>query len=470
MFQLWLKIWLKISLMVVCILAELSCDVVTDQAKTSEATTSETTTSKTTASDGDLETSSKYHPPKSEKAISEIYSFHLDEINYLKSFHIRNLESLSAQQKLPFPNFKQQATELGKALFFDSRLSRNNKISCATCHDPARFFMDGKAVSEGIKVLERNSPSLLGVGFSPWLYWDGRKDSLWSQALAPIEHPKEMGNDRLSTIQYVLAQYTKEYQKIVGALTTLDQQIINLPFTASPLGTLEEKDRWQNRLTAEQQERINHHFIQIGYFLMAYEQDLKPTQAIFDEFVDHLSQGSDVQTLQNIMGIDAVLGLRLFMGKANCAGCHNGPLFTNFEFHNIGVPERDESSVDLGRFAGAKRLSIDEFNCLLSQGAAAALDNGSCEEIVFLKTKGKELIGAFKTPSLRNVGETAPYMHSGQFGSLQAVISHYNKPKPPFFDPVQHPEKPHFDIFPLGLNESEERHLLAFLHSLTSKF
>jgi cytochrome c peroxidase len=86
----------------------------------------------------------------------------------------------------------------------------------------------------------------------------------------------------------------------------------------------------------------------------------------------------------------------------------------------------------------------------------------------FLKANGPELVGAFKTPSLRNVGRTAPYMHAGQFGTLAAVVAHYNKPTPPFYDRAQHPSRPHFDIVPLGLSAEEQAALVAFLKSLDS--
>ena len=423
-----------------------------------------------------------------------LYVFNADDIEFLESFHIDQLTSAILLQKSPFPQFSQKAEKLGEALFFDTALSDNNTISCASCHNPDQYFTDGKTVGEGLDRLHRNTPTVVGASFSPWQYWDGRKDSLWSQALAPIEHPMEMGSDRVGVVKRFLVKYSSDYFSIVERMD-VDDELIQLDLVASPIGSPEDRHRW-DLIDESMRQRINLHFSNIGKMIMAYEQKLIPEQSRFDQFVALLKMQSDLKALKSVYSFDEVMGLRLFMGKANCAGCHNGPLFTNYEFHNIGVPEYDQKSVDLGRFVGAKSLALDEFNCTSEysltshhhitlnhseepfeegisepQGNAQNGDAGenlkTCPEIAYLKTTGKELIGAFKTPSLRNIELTAPYMQSGQIGTLLNVVKHYNKPKPPFFDPVQHPEKPHFDIFPLGLTEQEEHHLVSFLKTLT---
>jgi cytochrome c peroxidase len=153
------------------------------------------------------------------------------------------------------------------------------------------------------------------------------------------------------------------------------------------------------------------------------------------------------------------------MGRANCASCHNGALFTNFEVHNVAAPEADPARVDLGRFEGVQALQASGFTCL---SATSDAPPGQCEEMRFLKTQGPELVGAVKTPSLRNVAATAPYMHAGQFKTLPEVLAHYNAPRPPFYDPAQHPNRPHFDILPLQLSPAEIDQLVDFLGTLTS--
>ena len=113
------------------------------------------------------------------------------------------LASLRLSQLPPVPQDPSNAFEknplaiaLGKKLFFDSRFSRNSAVSCASCHDPNRYFQDDRPLAQGIGIATRRTPSIIGAGHSPWLFWDGRKDSLWSQALAPIEDGLEYGGNR----------------------------------------------------------------------------------------------------------------------------------------------------------------------------------------------------------------------------------------------------------------------------------
>ena len=148
-------------------------------------------------------------------------------------------------------------------------------------------------------------------------------------------------------------------------------------------------------------------------------------------------------------------GLRLFVGKASCVNCHNGPLLSNNEFHNTGVPARPGLPSDAGRLAGADKVLHDEFNCRSRWSDARS----KCAELEFLVADDHVLERAFKVPSLRNVAERAPYMHAGQFGTLAEVIEHYNRaPKAP---------AGHSELNPLRLSAREQRQLEAFLRSLS---
>jgi cytochrome c peroxidase len=151
-----------------------------------------------------------------------------------------------------------------------------------------------------------------------------------------------------------------------------------------------------------------------------------------------------------------VAGLQLFIGKANCTQCHNGPLFTNHDFHNTGVPAVATLPRDAGRFTGSVAVLKDEFNCRSRWSDAKAED---CPELEFLTAGDEHHQRAFKVPSLRNVAERAPYMHAGQFGTLRDVIAHYNRaPKP---------AAGHTELKPLKLNEREMAQLEAFLRALS---
>ncbi|MEM8498446.1 MAG: cytochrome c peroxidase [Pseudomonadota bacterium] len=354
------------------------------------------------------------------------------DIAFLQTFSLEKLPPLPAAADNQYAD-NEQAALLGKRLFFDERLSANGSVSCASCHQPSRYFTDGLALGKGIATVNRNTMSLLASARGPWKYWDGRKDSLWAQATEPLEHPDEHGFSRVKLQSLIRDHYSEPYAAVFGSVPNANTDATRV-------------------------------IVNVGKALMAYQRRLSMQPSRFDRMVMALAQGV-VPPIAARLSDKELNGMRLFMGKAACASCHNGPLFSNFEFHNIGAPESDVSKVDLGRYSGIEKLRNDEFNCLSPWSDAAA---ESCLELKFLKTQGPELVGAFKTPSLRNVAETAPYMHAGQIASLEDVIEHYSAPKPPFYDRAQHPSRPHFDILPLGLNAQEKSELVAFLKALSS--
>src|SRR5262249_50319478 len=148
---------------------------------------------------------------------------------------------------------------------------------------------------------------------------------------------------------------------------------------------------------------------------------------------------------------DEVAGLRLFMGKANCIQCHSGPLFTNNEFHNTGVPAGKDLRPDAGRLSGVKQLLADEFNCL---GRYSDARPQQCGEMRFLEADGHKQLRQFRPPSLRNVAERAPYMHAGQFATLGQVLEHYDRaPAAP---------QGHSELKPLGLSTQEKVQIVEF--------
>ena len=389
-----------------------------------------------------------------------IYTFTEQDVEFLKEFSLSSLGPIPAAPS----NSKAddlEAARLGHKLFFDKRFSSNSEVSCASCHQPEKYFTDGLKRSQAVGTVKRNAPSVLTSARSSWLFWDGRKDSLWSQALGPFEDTAEHNLARTRVVQLLARYHRKDYERVFGELPS-DSVIEAFPSQATPLGSEQQQALWQS-LKSTEQETINRVFSNLGKSLMAYQRKLRLTPSPFDQFIDELANGET--DLSQYLTPSQVSGLRLFVGKANCASCHNGPLFTNFEFHNIGAPESDTENVDLGRYLGVAQLSQDEFTCLSAYSDAKPSD---CLEMRFLKRQGPELVGAFKTPSLRNVTKTAPYMQTGQFAELAQVIEHYNLPTPPYYDRQQHPNRPHFDILPLKLTEKEKEDLIAFLGSLTS--
>jgi len=404
----------------------------------------------------------------SQAANEDLWRFTVADKEFLGKFSISNLPDLPAAPDNRVAD-SLAAAKLGHRLFFDARFSSNGSVSCASCHQPDKYFSDGLPVSTGLGKTRRNAPSIAGAIYGEWFYWDGRKDSLWSQALTPFEDQNEQNFSRLEVALTVLTHYADSWVEVFGAdpdPANLRSQLIDLPAPASPVGNAQARQNWST-IPTEAQQLINRVFSNAGKALMAYERKLTLVASRFDHFVDALvQQDASATELQAHMSADEVSGMRLFMGIGNCSSCHNGPLFSNQEFHNVGAPEANESDVDLGRYEAIDQLLADEFSCLSKWSDA---ETESCEEMNYLKRTGPELVGAFKTPSLRNIAETAPYMQQGQFQTLDDVVEHYNKPTPPFYDRKQHPNRPHFDILPLNLNELQKAQLTAFLGTLTSE-
>jgi cytochrome c peroxidase len=192
----------------------------------------------------------------------------------------------------------------------------------------------------------------------------------------------------------------------------------------------------------------------IGKAIAAYERLILPGPGRFDLYVQAILE-VDSETMKTALTPDEVAGLRLFIGPANCIRCHQGPLFTDNRFHNTGVPPIEGQPPDEGRAAGLPWVLVDEFNCLSQYSDAAESD------CVALRQAERETgrVYAFKTPTLRNITQTGPYLHAGQITTLRAVLEHYNKAPPA---PLGQSE-----LAPLGLSGTELAQLETFLRSLS---
>ncbi|MCC2642217.1 MAG: ccA1 [Nitrospira sp.] len=273
--------------------------------------------------------------------------------------------------------------ELGKQLYFDTRLSKNNTVSCAFCHNPGTGFADARQVSIGAfgTAGGRQSPTVYNTGFIPLQFWDGRAGSLEEQAIGPIHNPVEMAEEHHTVVPKIakIAAYQKQFQLVFGGGVSLQH---------------------------------------IAEAIAAFERTIVSQNSAFDKHVMGTA-GS--------MNESALRGMALFKGKARCILCHNGPNFTDNQFHNLGVPQVGSLKEDLGRY---------------------------------IVTRAEKDKGAFKTPTLRSIIETAPYMHDGAFKTLEEVID--------FFDQGGG-DNPHLSPYmkPLGLMPEEKADLLEFLKALT---
>ncbi|MBF9232444.1 cytochrome-c peroxidase [Microvirga alba] len=363
----------------------------------------------------------------------------------IRSLALDDLPPLPAEPSNRLAN-DPRAAEFGRALFFDTRLSADGRVACATCHNPERQFQDGTPLARGVGVTNRRTMPIAGTAYSPFLFWDGRKDSLWSQALGPLESPVEHGGDRTQYGHIVAEHYRTSYEAVFGPLPNMG----HLPPHAGPVADPDATAAWKAMPEADR-EAVSRVFANIGKAIAAYERTIRPPVTRFDTYASALGSGSDV----GILSADEIAGLRLFIGKGACVTCHNGPLLTDNHFHNTGIPAVPGLPEDRGREAGAKLVREDAFNCL---GKYSDAGEGDCSELRFMTAQGPELLRAFKTPSMRGVASRPPYMHAGQIGTLAEVVAHYSTaPAAPAGDS---------EIRPLNLSETELRQLIAFLATL----
>ena len=258
---------------------------------------------------------------------------------------------------------------LGRKLFFDKKLSADQSMACATCHDPERGFADSRKLAVGVKHAEgsRNSPALINVGFSRSLFWDGRTPTLERQVLEPFLNPRELG------------------------LTE-----------------------------AELEQRTGLRESEVAEALASYIRTIRSTESRFDSF--NAGQNDALNDVEKA-------GFDIFRGKGLCAGCHGGRNLTDDQFHNTGVAWRD------GRFADEGRFAV---------------------------TRNPQDHGAFKTPTLREIARTGPYMHDGSAATLEEVVDFYSQGgrTNPYLDPRVRSQR---------FSPGEKMALVAFLKTLSGR-
>jgi len=310
-------------------------------------------------------------------------------------------------------------------LFFDPGLSRNGGIACSGCHDAARGFTDGLPGAVGLARHDRNTQGLLDVGQQRWFGWDGGADSLWAASLRPLLSPIEMGADAAS-----VATHLRKRPAIDAAITSLDDEALLVIAAKS---------------------------------IAAFLETLVSPRTAFDDFRDALARGD--RAAMQAYPPQARRGLAIFAGRGNCSICHAGAAFTNGEFHDVGRPFLVERGrVDAGRHAGIRRLRSDPYRLDRHWNDQPSID-GPAD--ISLKTKTVVLQhrnwGEWKTPSLRGLVATAPYMHDGSLATLRDVVRHYSE---------LDLDRLHADgealLRPLKLSEPEIDDLVAFLRTLSA--
>lgn len=321
------------------------------------------------------------------------------------------------------------AIALGQRLFFDARLSVNGQVACASCHVPGLAFSDGRARSQGLGALDRNAPSLWNAVHERWQGWDGAADSLWSQSLRPLLDAREMGATP-PHVQGVIAgdpELACRYRQAFGQAAAARDAEGVLVDAAKAIGAFVAK-----RVTA---------------------------RTPFDDFRDALLRGDRRAAARYPLA--AQRGLRLFVGRGNCALCHLGPRFSNGEFADTGLPFFSRpGQVDPGRFGGIEALRASPY--ALTGRWADPHDDAAALKTRHVQPQHRNF-GEFKVPGLRHVAQTAPYMHDGQIATLGDVVRHYS---------TLDVDRLHADgeqiLRPLHLDEASQADLVAFLQTLSA--
>ncbi len=297
-----------------------------------------------------------------------------------------------------------RAAALGAKLFDDVTLSPSGTVSCKLCHDPAHAFSDGLRTAEGVAVGPRNTPSLLFAAHQKWQFWDGRVDTLWAQALGPLENELEYGSSRLFVVHRIAAAYRTEFEAIYGALPDLTDAS-RFPAAGKP-----GQPAW-DAMAAADRSTVTRAFTDVGKAFAAFERTLRAE----DSALDRYARG-DTTALDDVQK----RGLGVFF-TAGCAQCHYGPRLTDDAFHVVRFPTgRADATADVGRSEGLRLYAEAEF------GAATVWSDSVVTRPESLALLGEPLLaGQFKTPGLRGVAVTAPYGHGGSEGDLDLTMHLY---------------------------------------------
>ncbi|MFK7927772.1 MAG: cytochrome-c peroxidase [Myxococcota bacterium] len=351
------------------------------------------------------------------------------------------------------------AQHLGQYLFFDTRFSVDDSVSCATCHDPALGWADGQRLSNTLASTGRHAPSVVNAAYNRWQFWDGRCDSLWCQAAKPFEDPVEMGGNRVRMVRQVVAdvRLAEAYVDLFGELPDVSDGG-RFPTDARPVPNEPEHPHnvaWRAMLP-EDRDAVSVVLANLSKAIAAYERRIVSRDSRFDTFAEAKLMGLD--TGSDALEPAARRGLKTFLGRGQCVACHSGPAFSNFEFHNVGLGPRDWlNPEDTGRVEGIVALADEPFS---GSGVFSDDPAWAAEKLDFLVITNEQE-GQFKTPGLRGVTASAPYFHGGHAETLEDVLQHY-------VDREEAPGQGHAEelMVLMELDDSDIPDLVAFLRSL----
>lgn len=329
------------------------------------------------------------------------------------------------------------AAALGKALFFDAGLSPGGAVSCATCHDPGKQLSDGAKVAKGAGVGARRTPRIALAAHARWQGWDGRADSLWAQALGPLEHPDEMGGSRLFVLRRVAERWSREHAAAFPGRPLPD--LARLPAEGKP------GDPAFDALSLQAREAITRAFVDVGKAIAAYERTFRVEESRFDLYAR--GEHGSLTPLEK-------QGLLTFM-HVGCMQCHWGPRLTDDAFHVTRMASGHPGAPDRGRELGAALL-----------GASELTRAGRFSDAPSPLAVRPGVTGAFKTPPLRGVAGGAPFGHGGDSDSLSSVTELYGRGGLPEGDPRTIGE---LEPWLLRFDEAAQWGMPPFLATLTAE-
>ncbi len=375
------------------------------------------------------------------------------------------------------------ARELGQRLFFDTSLSgrlidRDNdgtastlgvfgeagRVSCAGCHVPVAGFIDARSphrqISLGAQWTARRAPTLLEVGSLPVFNWDGRRDTLWNQALGVMESAREFNSGRLFVAEQVFRNFRAEYEAIFGAMPPLDDperfpqlDPLEVGCDAGPVETARCRGKPgdgadYDGMEPDDQVEATRVAVNVTKAIAAYLRLLRCGPSRFDQWLAGDS---------GALSASEQRGAALFVGAGKCASCHTGPTFSDGKFHNVGlrpavVAVAFTDTGDRGAAGGVALSLVDPLN---GRGAFSDGDPGTLPT-----SAGPELEGAFRTPNLRCISTQPSFMHTAQHTSLASVVEFFNRGG----DPAGYPGTN--ELGPLELGDEDKADLVAFLGAL----
>jgi cytochrome c peroxidase len=378
------------------------------------------------------------------------------------------------------------AARLGQRLFFDARFSGRlldhdndgsaatlghyddtGRVACSGCHLPAAGFLDTRSPGHTISLASswgrKKAPSLLDVGQSTLVMWNGRRDTLYGQIFGVLESPAEANSGRLYVAQQLAQQYRADYESIFGPLPPFEdtdrfpplsassvgcaQLPVALDCTASRHGMPGDLAEYDN-LSLADKDAVTRAVVNMGKAIGAYERLLSCGPGRFDDWMHGEAKALSPSEQR---------GAQLFVGKAGCIACHSGPFFSDQAFHNVGLIPKTVNGAFVdsdvtGAQSGIAQALVDPLN---SVGAYSDGNDGRLPA-----SASPSLLGAFKTPSLRCVGQRVSFMHTGQIATLEGVIDFFNAGGDTGFVPGIR------EIAPRNLTAPEKADLALFLHAL----